>query len=143
MKKSFVTKIVSFLIVSISAQVIHAGELYCGANTEEIPGSNVYNKLVFWEKAEASSAVVRFLLSDGTIIKADSTLALADWAKITNGTLAIGTSTLDGKVSVFSGCVVKNQSGNITYENLAVSVSVDGGTPILMANGVSIVCKEM
>lgn len=137
------TSILTTLATLFAAQIVHAGEIYCGANIEQTPGSKVYDKLLFWEKAEPSESVVRFLLSDGSLIRTDSSQTAADLTKVTNGTLAIGTSTQDGKLTVFSGRVKRDQINNITLEDLAISVSIDGGTPMLIANDVSVVCKEM
>lgn len=138
MKKAILTTIASLL----AAQIVHAGELYCGANIEQTPGSQVYNKLLFWEKADTSKATARFLLADGTLLKSDNITPEA-LAKIVDGTLVIGTSTLDGKVTIFSGRVKKDQTSQIKYVNLAMAASMDSGTPLLIANDVSIVCKEM
>jgi hypothetical protein len=138
MKKSILTAMVAFL----GAQLVHAGELYCGANIEQTPGSQVYNKLVFWEKAEAGKSIARYLLADGTIIRGES-LTQDELARITDGTLVIGTSTLDGEVSVFSARVKKDSSDQLKFDNLSLATSLENGTPILVANGIAVACKEM
>lgn len=138
MKKSILTAVV-FVLLAPFAQ---AGELFCGASIEQTPGSQIYNKSLFWEKAEVSKAVTRFLLSDGTLLKSES-LTSETFAKIVDGTLVIGVSTVDGRLNIFSARVKKDSSNHLNFESLAMAASMDGGTPLLVANSVSIVCKEM
>jgi len=135
-------KIILIIATSILSQAALASELYCGANVEQNLGSQIYNKLVFWEKMDTSKSTVRFLLADGTLVKSDDlTPALLD--KVVDGTLAISISFTEKRPQLFLGKVKRNQSNGIQFVDMALSSSLNDNSPMLIANGASLLCREI
>lgn len=117
-----------------------AAELHCGASVESVPGSNVYDKTIFWEKITDQKPTLRFLLPDGSVIRADEMNAETQ-AKITDGSKAIAISFSEGRPSLFLA-KVKRKDGAINYENMAVAMSLEGRKVFLMSNEISLSCME-
>lgn len=137
MKKTLLTSLATILGY-LSA---NAADLYCGANAEQVPGSQVYNKPIFWEKMDtAKKPTMSFVLADGTVIKSDE-LTSESFAKISDGDTALGVSLTEGKPQLFIGKVKKSER-QIAYTNMAMAGSFNGNSPLLIANGVSLLCKE-
>lgn len=126
----------------LMAPLAQASNVVCGANIERSPGSQVYDKNVFSEVAETAKAKIRYVLADGSIVKAEG-LSPDDHAKIAAGTIAVGFNTAEGEWYVFSGRVKKDPFQQISFENLALAKTINGGTPHLLANGISVSCKEL
>lgn len=137
MKKYLLT-----VAISILSQAAFASDLYCGANVEEIAGSQVYNKLVFWEKTETTKSTVRFLLADGTFVKAEE-LTPVSLEKIVDGTTAMSISFTENRPQLFLGKVKRNENNEIRFTDLAMASSFNGNSPMLIANGVSLLCNAL
>jgi hypothetical protein len=133
-KKAFVTA----LAVLVS-QTAFAGDLYCGSNIEKVPGSQVYNKLLFWEKVDQTN--IHYLLADGTLLSQKNVTPEA-FAKIVDGTLVMGITFNQGKPQIFIAKVKRNNN-TINFTDMAHATSLDGSSPFLMANGVVLMCKEL
>jgi hypothetical protein len=135
MKKVLVT-----VLATLISQAAFAGDLFCGANIETVPGSQVYNKLLFWEKADATKPNIHYLLAGGILID-QKDLTPDSLAKIVDGTLALGITFTNGKPQVFTA-KVKRVNDTIAFKDLAMAIAFDGTSPFLMANGAAIMCKE-
>lgn len=136
MKKTLLT----VLAVILGSQA-NAADLYCGASVEKDPGSHVYNKSVFWEKADTAKPTVHFLLADGTQVKSDE-LTPESYAKVIDGTLALGISFTEGRTQLFVGKVKRNKENQIQYADMAMAGSFNGNSSFLNANGAVLMCKE-
>lgn len=138
MKKTILTT----LVVILGASFAQAGDLYCGANTEKVPGSQTYDKLVFWEKMDTAKTKTLFILKDGTVIHSEN-LTLELMAQIADGATNLGVSFPQGKPQLFIGKVKRNKSNEIQTEHLAMAGTLDESkSPMLLANGVSLLCRE-
>ncbi len=84
-------KVLATVLTVMVSQIAFAGDMFCGANVESAPGSMVYNKPVFWEKADTAKKVVRYLLKDGTLLRAED-LTPGTLDLIANGTKVLGYS---------------------------------------------------
>lgn len=131
----------TILAMILGSQVVSAADLYCGANVEQVPGSQVYNKLVFWEKIDTTKPTSHYLLADGTLIKA-SELTPESLAKIIDGTLALSISFIEGRPQLFLGKVKRNESGEVKFTDIAMASSFNGNSHLLVANGAALLCKE-
>lgn len=138
MKSILVTTLALVLIGSTAL----ASELYCGANIETDPGSQNYNKLVFWEKVDPSKPLTHFLKPDGTLLIVNEATPEA-YEQIENGSLALGISIFAGRPTVFIGVVKRNGNNQIEFAETALAGSLDGYEPLLISHGVSLVCKQM
>ncbi len=137
MKKAIFT----VLALTLAAQLASAGELHCGASVESTPGSEIYNKVVFWEKADTSKSIVRFLLKDGTLLKSEE-LTPEAYALVGDGTLAMSISFNQERPQLFSGKVKRNGK-DLSFTSKAMATSLNSNSPLLIANDVSLICKEM
>ncbi len=136
MKKYLLT-----LAVTILSQAAFASELYCGANSEKVPGSQVYDQLLFWEKANPTKSTVRFLLSDGTLLKIEEATPEVI-AKVVDGTTAMSITFVENRPQLFTGKVKRNERSEMQFTNMAMAGSFNGNSPMLIANGVILTCKE-
>lgn len=131
----------TFLAMILGSHIASAADLYCGANVEQVPGSQVYNRLVFWEKIDTTKPTSHYLLADGTLIKA-SELTPESLSKIVDGTLALSISFVEGRTQLFLGKVERTESGEIKFTDMAIASSFNGDSPLLVANGAALLCKE-
>ncbi len=136
-------RIIVTIAATVLSQAVFASELYCGANIEQNLGSQVYNKLVFWEKADSTKPALRFLLTDGTLIKADNTLTPDQLNTISDGSLAINISFIANRTQLFLGKVKRNEKNEINFVDMASTGSINGNSLILVANGAVLECLEM
>ncbi len=130
------------ILTVMSAQIASAADIYCGANVETTPGSQIYNKLLFWEKVDLSKPNFYFLLKDGTLLSRD-TLTPDQLAKVVNGSIVLSVSFSDQKPQLFAGKVKRNAKNEIGYTDVAIANSYQGVTPFLLANGVAMMCREL
>lgn len=138
MKKGLLT----VLMVVLGSQIAKAADMYCGANIEQASGSGIYNKLVFWEKVDTAKAVLYLLKDDGTLIKGEQfTPDLI--ANIPDGTLALSASFNYGKTTLFLGKVKRTGPTQINFTNGAIATALNSNSPMLMANGAALYCKEL
>lgn len=134
--------ILTFLAVALGSHLVQAADLFCGANVEQVAESGNYDRLVFWEKAEPTKLVIRYVLADGSVLKSDK-MTIEDHKKIIDGTLVIWISSNDGRPSLVSGKVKREINGNIKFTNMALASTFNGNSPMLLANGAMIMCKEL
>lgn len=130
------------ITASILSQTILASELYCGANIERDPGTQIYNKLIFWEKMDTTKSMLKFLLVDGTLINSDD-LTPALLNKVVDGSLAISVSFTENRPQLFLGRVKRNEKNEIHFLNMAISSSFKSESSLLIANDASLLCREM
>lgn len=132
------TMIVSTLI-ALSSQSALAASMNCAANVESKPGSMVYDKMIHSEKLEvANKSYVRFLLADGTVLKAED-ITPEKMEKIDSTTRAFSITFLNEKPNLFIGRANK-QGQEIKFTNMAASGTFDGKTAYLIANDLNIGC---
>ena len=134
--------IMTTLTIILAAQLVQATELYCGANVEQQPGSQIYNKLLFWEKVSSPTHIVRFALADGSIINSEN-LTPELLEKISDGTQVFGISFSEDRPQLFIAKVKKISTQQISYTDVALANSLDSKNALLMANGATLLCKEM
>ena len=134
-------KVLAAVLTMMVSQIAFASDLYCGSNVETSKGSGVYNKLVFWEKADTTKNVVRYLLADGTVLRSEE-LTPDSFAKIVEGTVALGYSFNQDRAQLFIGTVKRDQQNHINYTDLALGGGTITGMPLLMANGATLICTE-
>lgn len=138
MKKTIVA-----IMAALVSQTAFAGELYCGVNVEQVPGSQVYNKSLYWEKADTSKPTTHFLKKDGTLVRMQD-LNPEILAKLQTGDVAIGLSfSEDHKPILFLGKVKTHKNGPLTFTNTAASMAFNADGVFLLANNVAFTCKEM
>ncbi len=142
MKEDTMKKTAMILATILLSTFAQAADLYCGANIEKEPGSNVFNKLVFWEKMNVTKSFTNFLLADGTLIK-NTDLTPEILNKIPDGTLALGVSFTEGRPNLFLAKVKRSNTNEIKFIDTAIASTLSGHEPFLMANGASIVCKQL
>ena len=132
-----------FMILALTTgiQAAHASEIYCGANRESNPGSQVYDKNLFWEKADPTKHVVRFLLPNGTLVDG-ANMSPETIAQLKDGTLALGFSFSEGRPNLFIGKTKRLANSEITFEQMAAATTLNGSSPMLMAHGLSLVCQK-
>lgn len=137
MKKYFLT-----IAVSVLTQAAFASDLYCGAGAEQIPGSQIYNKLIFWEKVNTAVPYISFLIADGTFI-GPKDINPKNLEKVIDGTLAMSISFIENRPQLFLGKVKRNENNEIKFTDMAMASSLNGNSPMLIANSISLVCKEL
>lgn len=134
------------LVVGLLSQATMAADLYCGANIEEIPGSQIFNKLIFWDKTDTTKPNLRFLLADGTLIKSEE-FTPSVMEKIVDGTLAMSISFNETRPTLFLGKVKRNEKNEIAFIDTVLSSSLKGnGTSsgiMLIAHGATLSCLEL
>ena len=135
-------RIILAITAFVLSQAALASELYCGANIEQDPGTQIYNKLVFWEKMDTVKSIIKFLLTDGTLIKSDD-LTTVQLEKIVDGSLAISISFTENRPQLFLGKVKRNEKNEIRFVSVALSSSFNSNSPMLIANDASLLCREM
>ncbi len=135
-------KIMLTLLISLLSHGVMASEIYCGLNLEKIPGSHSYNKLIFWEKATPSQSIYRFVLPDGTLIKPDP-LSSHSLDQVVDGSLAAIISYPEKGTQLLLAQVKRNEKNEISYTNVAISVSSHDTDPTLIANDALLLCREM
>lgn len=134
-------KLIATVLTMMVAQTTFAADLYCGASAESTPGSNVYNKSIFMEKIDSEKALMRFLLADGTLVRVEE-MTQEKLAKIVDGTKVMSVSFSEGKPSLFIGTVTR-KNNEINYTSTAHAISLDGKGTMLLANQISLFCKEL
>ena len=134
-------KVLVAVLTMMVSQIAFAGNLYCGSNVETSKGSGVYNKLVFWEKADTTKKVVRYLLADGTVLRSEE-MTPDSLAKVIEGTVVVGYSFNQDRTQLFIGTVKRDQQNHINFTDLAMGGSSTNGMPMLMANGATLICRE-
>lgn len=130
------------MVITVLVSKMALADMYCGANIEKEPGSQIYNKLVYWEKTETLKPSTRFLLQDGTLIRSE-TMTPELLAKVVDGTLALSVSFFEGRAYLVSGITKRAENNEVRFINTAIASSLDGKSTILVANGASFLCKEM
>lgn len=129
-------------LMMMTAQTTFAADVYCGASVESKPGSQQYDKPVFYEKADVNGKQkMYFLLKDGSVITSE-TLTPEILQKITTGTRVLSVSFTNGKSSLFSARIKRTEKKGIEYKNMAMAIPMNGTTGILIANDVSLFCME-
>lgn len=129
----------------LTAQVAHAGDLYCGANTEKVPASGVYDKSAFWEKVDPSKHSMHFLLADGSVVKMEETTPEIV-QKIEDGALGFSIYFAEGKTYLFIGKVKINRENGkheIQFTDTVMAGAADGSSPLVMGNGAIFMCKDL
>ena len=134
-------KVLAAVLTMMVSQIAFASDLYCGSNVETSKGSGVYNKLVFWEKADTTKNVVRYLLADGSVLRSEE-MTLDSLAKVVDGTLVLGYSFNQDRAQLFIGTVKRDQQNHINYTNFGMGAGSITGMPLLMANGATLLCRE-
>lgn len=134
-------KVLATVLTVMVSQIAFAGDMFCGANVETTPGSQVYNKPVFWEKADITKHTVRYLLKDGTLIRAED-LTPATFDLIANGTKVLGYSFDQGRTQLFVGTVQRGMQGQIQYTDLSFGLGTQAGQTMLMAGGATLSCVQ-
>ena len=138
MKKAIVTGIIAVL----GSQMAMAANTYCGASVETVKGSHVYDKKVFLDKVESTKAIQRYLLPDGTVLKAED-LKPETLAKIADGSVAFNVTFVDSRPQLFIAIVKKDSKGQVNFVNVAFSTGFDSQGAMLIANDASLFCKDL
>ena len=142
--KKVTTTLIAVIMGSMAlTATAQAADLYCGANTEQILGSQVYNKLLYWEKTDRTKPSSRFLLADGTVLKSEE-LTPESAAKIADNSISFTVSFTEGRPQLLIGKVKRNSKNEINFTDVALSGPLDNSAgAFLVANGSVLMCKEL
>lgn len=135
MKKIILT-LTTLVLSTLSA---NASETICGANIETEKGSGIYNKNLFWEKADISKSTTRFLLPDGTVLKTEE-LKADVLEKIPNDSIIMGYSFQFDQTIIFLAKIKKDSSNVLKNEETIIASGLDGKSVMLIAKGISLSC---
>ncbi|MBC7741240.1 MAG: hypothetical protein H7061_03525 [Bdellovibrionaceae bacterium] len=136
MKKMIITTVLTL----ITAHSALAADYFCAATVESKPGSQQYDKILFWEKADTSKVMSFYVLNDGTAIKGES-LSPEQYAKMADGTLAIFISFADNKTNLFTGHTKHNADKGLTFVDLAATSAPINSEVMLIGNNVFVGCR--
>ena len=130
------------LATTLLAQAAFAADLYCGASVEKIPGSQAFNKLLFWEKTDVTKPQIRFLMADGSVLKADGQ-STSQVDKVVDGSLALIISSVENRPQLSLAYVKRDEKNQIGFTAMAIANSSKDSNIMLMANGAVLICREM
>jgi hypothetical protein len=128
--------------LTLVSQIAFAGNITCGASVEAVKGSNNYNKNVFTESAQIGKKVVRYLLEDGTVVRAEDLKDANSLEQIKDGSLVMSYNLENDRIQLYTGIVKRNQIGEFKYENLALSLGQYGSPNVLISNNASVYCAS-
>lgn len=121
-----------------------AADLDCVLNVESVPGSDVYNKNIFWEKADTTKQTVAFLYPDGTLLQQKQMLP-GDIEKVPTGSLIIIYGPVESRFQMMLAKAKRNKNNVLKYTQVVISSSSMNDSKsvdsILMAHGASMLCK--